>query len=125
MHMLMRFKPLLVALAPQGKELHAKALAMALEHFGPAHPTATLARWVRTSVWSPRRVLHLVALPLTHTHLPPAGPWLSAPMPPPPLPRGNLTESLDLLGDQEGARKLMTDAVAELKQVRLADAAPP
>jgi hypothetical protein len=28
----------------EGKELHTKAFAMALEHFGPAHPTATLAR---------------------------------------------------------------------------------
>jgi hypothetical protein len=28
----------------QGKELHSRALGMALEHFGPAHPTATLAR---------------------------------------------------------------------------------
>jgi tetratricopeptide (TPR) repeat protein len=27
-----------------GRELHEKALKLALEHFGPAHPTATLAR---------------------------------------------------------------------------------
>lgn len=38
----------------------------------------------------------------------------------PPQPRsGNLVETLDQLGDREGARKLMTEAVAELKQVRL------
>jgi hypothetical protein len=129
---------------------------MSLEHFGPAHPTATLARWAfkwwlccvlarpgaccqcfnafathRTATTPPPPAINAITIaivitPPTHTNPtrphPPTPPHLSPPPPSIPRPhptRGNLVEALDQLGDREGARTLLTDAIVELKQVGL------
>ena len=66
-------------------------------HPPPTHPAPNPQTTVHPPAYHPR--------PPTHT---------------PPPPRGNLVESLDSLGDKEGARALLNDAVEELRGIAAA-----